>query len=538
MGSRAHQSGEILHNENQNFCTVEEAKKYIVEATKATGGAGKIEYRWFMDSHEIIGATDQHLPLSGMDLQAGRSYTFTREVQDDTRFTTWQKSRYSKTIHIMAELTPGAIVEGKLENYCFDADATESTQATITINEKTAAQCEDGLNYMWVREPDNRMIGDQKELNYTFEMGDIVLGTTYTYRRYVRSTYPDCEWVESEGAVMQYYGQATYTEVTKTICRERLPYTITHTDSDGKQTEYIFTYDGERWEVSDDAAECPTDTVFIVETVEMPSLSIDTVVHVCQETGSMELEYTQQSGHTSNTFRITFSPDMAKYIGKKDTVGTITKQGYIVLENMPPVGSGNCYLELEIGYIGDSGSDDDICFSTPSKMRVDFSLGGYLHTKYDRVLFVDNNPDNGLNTGGVDKLKFIAYQWYKDGQILEGETKQYYHQGGVSLSGIFYVLLIAEDGKHYRSCEITLPSGVASAPQQTNVYPIPAEAGQNVTIEGSGNMQIVSLAGERIVEMNGLEGSTTINAPRIPGIYFVQIITEDGLIEIHKMIVK
>ena len=530
--------GEILNKENQNFCTVEEAKAYIVEATKATGGAGKIEYRWFMDDHEIIGAKAQNLPLSGLDLQAGRSYTFTREVQDDTRFTTWQKSRYSKTIHIMADLTPGAIEETELENYCFDAEATETTTATITINEKEAAQCEDGLEYMWVREPGNSIIGDKKELNYTFPMSEIELGTTYTYHRYVRNTNPDCEWEESAGVVTQYYGQAIYAEVTKTICSERLPYTIVHTDSDGKQTEHTFTYNGERWEVSDDAGECPADTVFIVETVEMPSLSIDTVVHVCQETGSMELEYTQLDGHASNTFRITFSPDMAKYMGRKDTVGTITKPGYIVLENMPPVGTGDCYLELEIGYTGDSGSDEDVCYSTPSKMRVDFSLGGYLHTKYDRVLFVDNNPDNGLITGGADKLKFVAYQWYKDGQILEGETKQYYHQGGASLSGIFYVMLIAEDGKKYRSCEVTLPTGSSSAPQQTSVYPIPADAGQTVTVEGFGNMQIVSLAGEKVAEVNGVEGSTTVNAPRIPGIYFVQIITEDGQIEIHKLIVK
>ena len=99
-------------------------------------------------------------------------------------------------------------------------------------------------------------------------------------------------------------------------------------------------------------------------------------------------------------------------------------------------------------------------------------------------------------------------------------------------------MLIAEDGKKYRSCEVTLPTGSSSAPQQTSVYPIPADAGQTVTVEGFGNMQIVSLAGEKVAEVNGVEGSTTVNAPRIPGIYFVQIITEDGQIEIHKLIVK
>ena len=530
--------GEITNRADQTFCTVDDAKAYMVTATKAKGGAGTIQYRWFMDGQLISGATSQNLSLNGLNLAAGHTYIFTREAQDDTRFTTWKKTRYSKTIYIMASLTAGAIESETRDNYCFDADATSGTTATIVIHETRAATCADGVVYRWVRTPDNVVIGDEAELNYTFPMSEIRLGTTYTYTRYVRNSNPDCAWELSEGEVKQYYGQSQRYEVTMTICKERMPYTLQHTYASGQTESHTFTYDGEAWTVTETTEDCPVDSVFIVRIAEMPKFTMDTSpVHVCQETGTMALEFVQTAG-MSNTFRITFSPDMAAFMGRQDTVGTITRPGLILLENMPPIGVGDCYLELELGYTG-GGATDEICYSEPAKKQVTFSLGGYLHTKYDRVLFVDNNPDNGLITGGAEKLKFVAYQWYKDGQILEGETKQYYHQNGAALSGIFYVMLTAENGDEYRSCEVTLPTGSGNAaPQLTNVYPVPVDAGNTLTIEGAQQAQIISFAGEKIADLTQLQQTATIAAPRVPGLYFVMVMTEEGMPEIHKLIVK
>lgn len=529
--------GEIIDHADKIFCTEADAKDYIIKATKATGGIGTLEYRWFIGNTLIDGATGVNLSLSGLNLEAGKSYIFHREVQDDTHFTTWKKTRYTLTIYVMAPLTPGAIESAELDNYCFDASAISSTTATIQINESDAAVCADGVMYKWIRTPGNDSIGNTKNLNYTFPKSDVTMGTTYTYTRWVRNSNPDCDWVKSEGEVKQYYGQSKRYEVTKTICKERMPYILVHAHPDGTTSSHTFTYDGEQWTVTDTDKACPVDSVFTIRIAEMPSFTMDTEAHVCQETGTMSLQYTQTAG-MSNTFRITFSPDMAVYMGRHDTVGTITQPGLIIMDNMPPIGEGNCYLELEIGYTG-GGKTDEICYSTPSRMQVTFSLGGYLHTKYDRVLFVDNNPDNGLVTGGAEKLKFVKYQWYKDGQILEGDTMQYYHQGGKQLSGTFYVVMTSEDGWEYRSCEIILPTGSSStAPQITNVYPIPVDAGQTLNIEGGNELMIISFSGEKVTQMNNVESITSVNAPRVPGIYFVQITTEEGVIEMHKLIVK
>ena len=529
--------GEIIDHEKLSFCTVVDAEEHIIEATDATGGAGTIEYRWLRNGIAIPQATGRDLDLSNIGLQAGHDYVFTREVQDNTRFTTWTKTRYTLQIHIMSTLTPGDIEDEERSPYCFAENAKETESITVHIKETTEATCADGIEYQWRRTPGEEEIGDQANLNYTVHLNEISLGTIYTYTRYVRQAGSDCDWIKSDGEVTQYYGQASSVHITRSICREKMPYTFTHVDKEGKETSHTFTEDGETWSFTDKDSDCPIDSFITILVTDVPSFRIDTAAHVCQETGTMALEFERTAG-MANTFRITFSPDMAFYMGRTDTVGTITTQGLILLTDMPPIGVGDCYLNLEIGYAVD-GETEGICYSAPSKLQVTFSLGGYLHTKYDRVLFVDNNPDNGIETGGAEKLKFVAYQWYKDGQILEGETKQYYHQGGASLVGTFYVLLTAENGDQYRSCEVTLPTtSGSSAPEMSHIYPVPVDAGQPLTIECFGDVQIISFYGERVSDLRNVEGSATLSAPHMQGVYFVQITAADGTVETHKLIVK
>ena len=172
-------------------------------------------------------------------------------------------------------------------------------------------------------------------------------------------------------------------------------------------------------------------------------------------------------------------------------------------------------------------------------MNLYVSLGGYVYSKYDRVVFVDNNPNNGALPGVTDKLEFVAYQWYKNGVKQDGQTGQYYHEDGRELNGVYYVMLTDTKGVRYRSCDVILPKETASsAPQRSSVYPVPAAAGQPVTVEAEGTVLVRSFAGEIIQRAEQVNGSTVINAPYIAGIYYVQITAPDGSVEMHKLIVK
>jgi len=41
-----------------------------------------------------------------------------------------------------------------------------------------------------------------------------------------------------------------------------------------------------------------------------------------------------------------------------------------------------------------------------------------------------------------------------------------------------------------------------------------------------------------ITRIDAMKGGTVVNAPRLSGIYYVQVTAPDGTMEIHKLIVK
>ena len=531
--------GKILGSD-MKYCTVENAMEHIINATYPTGGSGTYNYQWYLlegsKEKAISGATNRTFKLgdySSLNLEAGESYTFIRRAEDDTRFTDISSddglTDGKQTITIMADLYAGSINDGELDKVCVPYDADGSYEITVKISENKAASGEDNLEYMWIRKPDGKVVGTTKNLNYTFPISEIELGTEYTYTSEVSN--PGCDWYESKGEATQYYGREMYAEKTVTVCNEDMPYTMEWTSKNGKTERHTFRSADDKWTVTDESFDCPHDTLIRINVVEIPEIKIDKFASLCQESGMITLYY-DQTGGQPDVFQISYSPDLAKYMGINDTIGKIEIPGAIVLRNVPSIGTGDIYLLLAIGYSDGSG-----CFSHAQRVDMYVSLGGYVYSKYDRVLFVDNNPDNGLLAG--DKLKFVSYQWYKNGVEQEGQTGQYYHEDGKLLSGTYYVLLTDTEGHQYRSCDVLMPAETkSSAPQRSAVYPVPVGIGEPLTIEGNGSTQILSFSGECISRTQSVDGKIVIAAPRTAGMYYVQVTNEDGEVEMHKLIVK
>lgn len=529
--------GAVNEDPDKVFCSADEAKDYIITATEATGGSGKYHYQWYLREGNtdtpVSGAIDQDLPLASIRLEAGKTYTFIRKAEDDTRFTTWEDSRQKQTVRIMAILNPGSIAGGETEKICLPYDANPAGTITVSVRETRAASGDTDLEYRWIRQPDGATVGNEANLQYPFPIADIEIGTTYTYIREVRN--PSCEWQQSSGSASQFYGQSTYTEQTITVCDEEMPYTMVWTSADGKRQTHTFNKSTDTWLVTDNSFDCPADTLFRIDVVSIPGLQIASTASFCQSTGVMTV-YFEASGE-SNIFHITYSPDLAKYMGAPDTIGPITVPGAIVLEHVPSIGTGDIYMLVQIGYA--SSGEEGRCFSRSQRMDLDISLGGYVYSKYDRVLFVDNNPENGIDVGTTEKLEFTAYQWYRNGVEQEGQTGQYYHEDGQQLNGVYYVILTDTKGRRYRSCDVVMPTeGSAAKPQNSALYPVPANAGQALTVEGTGSLRIISLSGECVARMELIDGTTTVTAPRIGGMYYVQITNTAGETETHKLIVK
>ena len=537
-------AGKITNSGTYTYCTLAEAKELIIRASAAKGGVEDkgYSYQWYnvigTDTTAITGATSRNLDLSTIGLRSGRTYTLVRKVKDNTRFTKFTLSANVAIVTIAKEVEAGGIPDGALTNYCAPFDATGAALVNVTIEPTAAAHGEDGLEYHWYRilGTDTLEVGNTATLHYSFPLADVPEGTVYTYIRKVNN--PGCDLVQSDGVATQYYGQETRGYRTVTICSSELPYTMEWYDpAGGTKLTHTFKNPTDTWKVSDTSGKCPKDTVISIDTVAVPSFTMDTLASLCQNTSTLSL-YVKQIEGTSNVFHIEYSPDLAKYMGKPDTTGVIPASGWIEFADMPNIGTGDMYLSVRAGFA--SATAEGVCYGRmPQKVKLDISLGGYVYSKYNRVLFVDNNPENGAIPETAEKLKFVAYQWYKDRVMQVGQTGQYYHEDGRLLSGVYYVVMTDTKGIQYRSCEISMPQGnTPSAPQYTSVYPIPVSAGEALTIEGARSVVICSFSGEYVAGMDGTDNTLTIAAPHAAGIYFVQLTTPDGAMEMHKLIVK
>ncbi|MCQ2253429.1 MAG: T9SS type A sorting domain-containing protein, partial [Bacteroidales bacterium] len=107
-----------------------------------------------------------------------------------------------------------------------------------------------------------------------------------------------------------------------------------------------------------------------------------------------------------------------------------------------------------------------------------FSFGmnvpeSYLHAKYEDVILVDNH-----------EFLFVGYQWYKNGELIEGATKQYYVDPGF-LKGWYSCDVITIDNERLSICpqyhDHTLS---VKDPKEGSVlvYPNPATSSDIVTI--------------------------------------------------------
>ena len=83
----------------------------------------------------------------------------------------------------------------------------------------------------------------------------------------------------------------------------------------------------------------------------------------------------------------------------------------------------------------------------PVEFDVNFS-SSIVQAKWDNVLAILNDRYNG-------GYRFRSYQWYKDGQPIQGATGSWYHDDNMDMTALYEVDLQLEDGSHLRICPFT-----------------------------------------------------------------------------------
>lgn len=148
----------------------------------------------------------------------------------------------------------------------------------------------------------------------------------------------------------------------------------------------------------------------------------------------------------------------------------------------------------------------------------------FVFRKWDDVLFVDNHED-----------RFVSYQWYKNGQAMTGETKQYLYTQESAMKGdgnTYYCMATDANGQSWPSCEQAFALFSASAqqpqaPKRMYLTPNPCVGGTTIRVMGIGDDvkgSLYNAQGQLLMQFE----TTSLEVSLPTGCYVLHVTDETG----------
>ena len=151
-----------------------------------------------------------------------------------------------------------------------------------------------------------------------------------------------------------------------------------------------------------------------------------------------------------------------------------------------------------------------------------------LEQRWDDVICVLTSGYNG----GYD---FVAFQWYKNGQPIEGENNYYLTQP-LEDGAEYSVLLTESDSTQLMSCPLMI--GIKEDSEVT-VEPTLITNKQLVrcVVPDAATIYVYDMTGQIVRNDMLLQGETYIQMPYLPGIYMVKVLLKTGDMSDFKIVV-
>ena len=176
----------------------------------------------------------------------------------------------------------------------------------------------------------------------------------------------------------------------------------------------------------------------------------------------------------------------------------------------------------------------DIVFNQANVTFEIFS-GLVVEKKWGYTLVVNNSAN-----------EYKAYQWYKNGSLLPGETKQYYSKEK-PLCGVYKVLVTLNDGTEMFSMDSDETASCNQIVGAISIYPNLLKSSSNVSVSSTisetndlslYSIKVISMAGVVVGEfeteyINDFE----FQAPSASGTYIVKIYNSEIEVASNKLIV-
>lgn len=514
----------------------------ILEIEGVAGGNGRYTYRWTCNGVEIPNSDTTCLFLDSVMMENGHTYLFRRQVKDDTGLMDWQTSDGEVTIVVYDAYDAGAI-RGQETQVCYQPDEIE--QVALSATSERAAGGDGEFVYCWLlsRAAEDTLCldtfrVDQPALDSTILLADYELAApaTLILQRLVQNSLCQTEWKPSDNEVIYHIGNDEQRTDVISLCIADLPYHGEYTYRDGRTQTYTLRADGDIWVMHDvNEAGCPLEVTILCRPTPVPLVELKPIISACETDTALLIQYTVKEGRP-NSYDITFSAEALAAGFESLTEASLPADRTIRIplpEGLAPTSSPSPYSFTILFYAASAGDTD--CRGIPLTVPFSIDVDGFVHRKWNDVAFVDNS-DKNCEPNCEEDLTFDSWQWYRNGEPIEGATGQYYYEYG-GLNGYYQVEMTATDGTVYRSCNYEMRPITAIASVEfpsLAISPNPASPGEDIRIHHTeGKIFLYDMHGRQLI----IDGQQ-LTAPSASGIYLVRLVSERGQVRSAKLIVK
>ncbi len=157
-----------------------------------------------------------------------------------------------------------------------------------------------------------------------------------------------------------------------------------------------------------------------------------------------------------------------------------------------------------------------------------------LISRYSKNTLIFNNASRN----------YVAWQWYKNGKLIPGATKQYYTD--TFLKGSYYVEAKTKEGHKELSCSFKITDSFYFEDKLIKLYPNPVVHKELFSVklnydekalEGA-YLIVYDIRGKAITRIPKVKKITQITAPDATGIYVVKLTLYNGTYESINLLVK
>lgn len=521
----------------------------IASVQPPSGGSGVYQYRWTLDGVPLSDADSAYCLMDLSQLPAGVPMVVRREVRDTIaqRFE-WQASADSVTYILYPVFDEGAVEP--LDTAVCLSESEQSVALSLPSVAPASGGNVSDIVYRWVLEiscagttttTTDTLHHAEATDNYTLDLTAVKqFPLSVTAVRQVTDGACQAEYVASRDTVRYRLSRESVQAVPLLICEEQLPYVYTHTLADGTEHQVSFRTANDTILVDDvNIYGCALHLKFYVMLRGTTSIDVSDAIYSCQTDDSLSISINSPVGSLQQYTLYFDEAGQQAGFESKDLADLPSDLNIPIAlpDNVRP-GIYKAYLQFS------DGTNDAVCASAVYEITVSVGAAGYLHTKWNDVIFVDNNDKNGQPEAESD-LSFTAFQWYKDGELVSGATESYYHESG-GLNGVYHAVVTTAAGETMRLCAVEVRPGTGLDRLLSDdfaVCPTLVEASAPLLVllpDNSDMVEVYSVMGRFVASYSVPAGVNRIEvpAPSVRGVYLLRTKTQRGTCYTVKLIVR